>query len=69
MSRQAVIPASYNMQELCFQFLAQKIPERKASGPSASLYADSSAGFLAERCRELHYRTKMYYSPCAAICC
>jgi len=70
MSKQAVIPASYNVQELFVQFLAQKRPEREASGPSAVLYTDNSpAGFLAERCRVLHYRTKLYYSPCAAICC
>jgi hypothetical protein len=54
MSRQGVIPASYNVQELFVQFLAQKLPEREASGPSAVLYTDSPAGFLAERCRELH---------------
>jgi len=65
-SRQAVIPASYNVQELFVQFLAQKLPEREASGTLAVLYTRSPAGFLPERCRELHYRMK---NVLLTLCC
>jgi len=66
MSRQALIPASYNVQDLFVQFSAHKLPQREASEPSVILYTDSPAGFVAERCRELHYRTK---NVLLTLCC